>query len=47
MTIVHQDQTLHREEYGWLLCFILLNMEEIIKDAFFSLGLLDALGYFP
>lgn len=35
MRTIHQDQALHRGEYGWLLCSILWNMEELIKDAFF------------
>lgn len=35
MGIIHQGQALHRGDYGWLLCFIVLNMEEINKDAFF------------
>lgn len=35
MGIIHQGQALHREDYGWLLCFIVLNMEEINQDAFF------------
>lgn len=36
MEIIHQGQALHREEYGWLLCFVVLNTEEINKDAFFK-----------
>lgn len=46
MGIIHRGEALHREEYGWLLCLIVLKKEEINKDAF-SLRLLDVLRYFP
>lgn len=36
MGIIHRGQALHREEYGWLLCLIVLKKEEKQRCIFFK-----------